>query len=250
LADTAGGIFALAGEDGDVFEAAEGAKDHLAEEGEREHVELRELERQEFVMDWMVARGGPERKQNKCGVDDEDRDAAYVVNPSAEFEATKGCSADSDRDGGDDGERGEVIFGQPRCGRADEVGEFGRNGVQNGGGDGDAVEPEVPCGHEAAEVAKGRAGPDVEASFKRHLTVEIDDADRHGKVEDHHGGDPGEGLCSAEPGGDAYPRATDHAKDLRENEVSQAKPAVKAGLWSRRSCGHVLGMVAQEGGGR
>ena len=43
-ADRAGGVLAFAGEDGDVLETAEGAEDHLAEEGEGDQVEFGELD--------------------------------------------------------------------------------------------------------------------------------------------------------------------------------------------------------------
>ena len=103
------------------------------------------------------------------------------------------------------------------------------------GGDGDAVEPEVPRGHEAAEVAECGAGPDVEAAFERHLAVEVDDGDGHGQVEEDHGGDPGEGLGAAKSGGDADPGAADDAEDLREDEVAETEPAVEAGRRGGRS---------------
>jgi len=246
-ADGVDGVLAFAGEDGDVLETAEGAEDHLAEEGERDHVELRELQGKRLVVDVHVSRERPEGQQDERGVDDEDGDAADVMNPFAEFETADGGSGDGDGDAGGDGEGGDVVFGQPRGGGADEVGEFGGDGVEDGGGDGDAVEPEVPRGHKAASVAECGAGPDVEAAFEGHLVVEVDDGDRHREVEDDHGGDPGDGLGAAKPGGDADPAATDDTEDLREDEVAEAEPAVKTGLWSGRSREHVLGMVAQSG---
>ena len=125
-----------------------------------------------------------------------------------------------------------MVFRQPCGGGADEVGELSGDGVEDGGGDGDAVEPEVPCGHEAAEVAEGGARPDVEAAFERHLAVEIDDGDGHGEVEEDHGGDPGEGLGAAKTGGDAYPGAADDAEDLREDEVALSGAGdVKNSVW-------------------
>jgi hypothetical protein len=44
LADGTGGVFAFAGEDGDVLEAAESAEEHLAEESQGDHVGLGELD--------------------------------------------------------------------------------------------------------------------------------------------------------------------------------------------------------------
>ena len=89
-ADGAGGVLAFAGEDGDVLEAAESAEEHLAEEGEGDQVELRELEGERLVVDGLVARDGPEGEHDERAVDDEDGDAADVVDPFAEFEAADG----------------------------------------------------------------------------------------------------------------------------------------------------------------
>jgi hypothetical protein len=200
----------------------------------------------------------PERQQNERGIDDENGGAADVVDPLAEFEAAESYCRDGEDEGCDDSEAGEVVFGEPGCCGADEVRELGGDGVEDGGGDGDAVDPEVPGGHEAAEISEGGASPDVEAAFERHLTVEIDDGDGHGEIEEEHGGDPGEGLCAAKAGGDAYPGAADDAEDLREDEVAETKLAVEGvgaglvlgwstGLWDGRGCGHLLGMVAQCG---
>ena len=252
LADGAGGVFAFSGEDGDVFEAAESAEEHLSEEGEGDHAGLGELEGERLVVDGLVARHGPEGKHDEGAVDDEDGDAADVVDPLAELKAAEGGGGDCEDDDGHDGEGSEVVFGQPGGGGADEVGELGGDGVEDGGGDGDAVEPEVPCGHEAAEIAECGAGPDVEAAFEGHLAVEIDDGDGHGEIEEDHGGDPGDGLGAAQTGGDADPGAADDAEDLGEDEVAETKLSVQAGLaglLSGRSCGHVLGMVAQSGRG-
>ena len=126
-------------------------------------------------MNGLVARDGPERQHDERGVDDEDGDAADVVNPFAEFEAANRCGGDGENDSGDDKERDEMVFRQPRRDGTDEVGQFGGDSVEDGCGDSDAVEPEVPCGHEAAEIAERGARPDVEAAFERHLAVEIDD---------------------------------------------------------------------------
>ena len=217
LADGARCIAAFAGEDGDVFEAAESAEEHLAEESEGDHIVLRELHGQRFVVDGHVASHGPEGQDDERGVGDQDRDAADVVDPFAEFEAAKSGSRDGEYEDANDGKRREVVLRKPRGGGADEVGELGGDRVEDRGGDGDAVEPEVPRGHKAAEVAEGPAGPDVEAAFERHLAVEIDDGDGHGEVEEDHGRDPRKSLGAAEAGSDADPGAAYDAEDLRED---------------------------------
>ena len=235
MADGACGILALSGEDGDVLETAEGAEEHLAKEGERDHIGLRELQGEWLVMDRLVARNSPERKDDQCAIDDEDGDSADVVDPFAEFEAADGGGSDGKDDRGDDGEGGEVVFRKPCGGGADEVRELGGNGVEDRGGDGDAVEPEIPGGHEAAEIAECGACPDVEAAFKGHLAVEVDDGYRHGQVEEDHGGDPSQCLGAAEAGGDSHPGAADDAEHLREDKIAETELAVEAGLWSGRS---------------
>ena len=98
-----------------------------------------------------------------------------------------------------------MVFGEPGCAWADEVGELGGDAVENLHCDDDAVDPEVPCGHEAAEVSEGGAGPDVEAAFEWHDAVEADDGGGAGEIEERHSGDPGEGLSAAQSGGDSYP---------------------------------------------
>ncbi len=169
LADGAGGGAAFAGEDGDVLEAALGSEDHLAEDGEREEIGAGELDGERLPVDGLVMEERPGGQENERGEDGEHGDAADVVDPLAEIEAAVGGDGDGEDDDGDDEEGDEVIFGEPRGGGADEVGEFGGDGVEDGGGDGDAVDPEVPGGHEAAEISEGGAGPDVEAAFERHL---------------------------------------------------------------------------------
>jgi hypothetical protein len=223
---------------------------------------LGKLEGKRLVVEMHVLGECPERQQNEGGVDDEDGDSADVVDPLAEFEAAEGCGRDCEDEDCDDEERREVIFGEPGGAGADEVGELGGDGVEDGGGNGDAVEPEVPGGHKAPEISEGGAGPDVEATFEGHLAIEVDDGDGHGEIEEEHGGDPGEGLGAAKTSGDADPRAADHAEDLREDEVAETEPAGEGvgaglvfdrgtglctGLWDGRGCGHLLGMVAQCG---
>jgi hypothetical protein len=221
----AGRGFAFASEDGDVFETAESSEEHLAEEGEGDHVGCGELDGKRLVVEMQVLGECPERQQDEGCVDDEDGGAADVVDPLAEFEAADSYCCYGEDEGCDDGEAGEVVFGEPGGGGTDEVGELGGDGVEDGGGDGDAVDPEVPGGHEAAAISEGGASPDVEAALKGHLAVEVDDGDGHGEVEEEHGGDPGEGLGAAKTGGDADPGAADDAEDLREDEVAETELA-------------------------
>jgi len=123
-----------------------------------------------------------------------------------------------------------MIFRQPGCGGADEVGELGGDGVEDGRGDGDSVEPDIPGGHESAEIAECPTRPDIEAAFERHLAVEVDDRYGHRQIEENHGADPGDRLCPAEPGSDANPGASDDAKYLREDEVAKTERAMKTRL--------------------
>ena len=90
-----------------------------------------------------------------------------------------------------------MVFREPCGAGADEVGELGGDAVENLHGDDDAVDPEVPCGHESAEISEGGAGPDVEAAFEGHDAVEADDGGGAGEIEERHGCDPGDGLSAA-----------------------------------------------------
>ena len=144
-----------------------------------------------------------------------------------------------------------MVFGQPGSGGADEIRELGRYGVEDGGSNSYTVKPEVPCCHEAPEIAEGSASPDVEAALEWHLTIEIDDRDGHGEIEEDHGGDPSQSLGPAEPGSNSHPRAADHAEDLREDKVAEAEltlETIGADCRRRLFLGHGSGMVAQRGG--
>jgi hypothetical protein len=54
LADGTGSVPAFSGEDRDVFKAAQSAEEHLAEEGNGDHVSLWKLERKRLVVDGLV----------------------------------------------------------------------------------------------------------------------------------------------------------------------------------------------------
>lgn len=237
-ADGAGGVATFSGEDGDVFEAAESTEEHLAEKREHAQVVGRSGECEGRVVNGLVMRIRDQRKEDERGENDEDGDAADIVDPLAEFEAAQRGESDAGEHEENDGQGDDAVFGKPCSGGADEVGDFRRHGVEDGGDDRDAIDPEVPRGEEAAEVAEGLARPDIEAALEWHGAVEADDRCRHGDVEDKHGGDPGDGLRGAESASDADPGSADDAENLREDEIAEAEGPVErlaAGVRRMRS---------------
>ena len=81
----------------------------------------------------------------------------------------------------DDSKEAVVVFREPGGRGTDEESDFSGDGVEDGCGDGDAVDPDVPRSEEAAGIAEGGAGPDVKAAFEGERAVEVDDRCAHGR---------------------------------------------------------------------
>ncbi len=195
-----------------------------------------------------VAGERPQRKQDESGKDDEDGDTAGVVDPLAKLQAAVSSEGDAGKHEDDDGQAEQAILWQAARSRADEVGNLRWDGVEDGGGDGDAIDPEVPRSEETAEIAEGRTGPDVESPFEGHGAVEADDRCSHGYIKEQHGRNPDERLCPAESAGDAHPRGADDAEDLGEDQIAQAERAVQAML-GLGALGHGSAIVQGAGDG-
>jgi hypothetical protein len=67
-----------------------------------------------------------------------------------------------------------------------------------------------------------------------------------GKVEEQHGGNPGNGLAATQTGSDADPGTTNHADHLGKDEIAQAELAMETRVWLGRKGSHVFGILAQE----
>jgi hypothetical protein len=245
------GVATFAGEDGDVLQTTQGAEEHLPEERKHAKVVRWRGNRERRVVDRLVPRVRGEREQDQRGEHDEDGDAADVVDPLAEFKASKRSQSDAREHHHHNSERDETVLRKPCGSRTDQVRDFGRHGVKDRGNDRDAVDPQIPRREKAAEIAKGFARPDVQAAFERHGAVQADHRSRHGHVESEHGGNPGERLRRAESAGDTNPGSTHNAEDLGEHEVAKAEGAVQfaAGLRTLRiMLGHGSNMVARNSG--
>ncbi|MFZ0633145.1 MAG: hypothetical protein WAM56_17795, partial [Acidobacteriaceae bacterium] len=125
-------VAAFSGKDGDVFEAAQGSKEHLAEEGEGAEVDGRRGDGKRRVVDMRVAGERPQRKQDESGKDDEDGDTAGVVDPLAKLQAAVSSEGDAGKHEDDDGQAEQAILWQAARSRADEVGNLRWDGVEDG----------------------------------------------------------------------------------------------------------------------
>lgn len=221
--------------DRDVLQSAESAEQHLPEQRQRVEVALRKLDGERRPGDNTVVQNGPGRKKNKHCEDDQDRNPADVVNPLPDLETAECGKGDCDQDHGDDRNRGEMVLRQPGSGRAEKVREFGGDGVENGGGHGDPVDPQIPRGKKADEVPERFARPRVKAALERNGTVQINNGGRHGKVKQQHGGNPGDRLRAPKARSHTNPCTAHDAENLGQDKIAQTELAAKVMLGVRGS---------------
>ena len=75
----------------------------------------------------------------------------------------------------------------------------------------------------AGQVAEGAMRPHVQSAFERHLAIQADHRRGHGHIKRHHGAQPEQHLCAAQPRGHAHPRTAHHAQNLRQHQVAEAE---------------------------
>ncbi len=127
------------------------------------------------------------------------------MNPLTDLQSAKSRDGDRRNHQREDAKRRKMILWKSCRGGANEVGKLGRNGIEDGSGDGNRIHPQVPRSKKTAQVTVRAMSPDVETAFQWPDPVEADNRGRHRKVEDDHGGDPGQSLRAAKARGDPYP---------------------------------------------
>ncbi len=222
LAHGARGAAAFARHDGDIFEAAQGADGHLAEDGEAEEVGFGPLPGDGIEMMQGTAPQRPDGERQQNGVSQQDHDAAGVVQPFAEVESADGDQGDGGQHHSGDGEGGGLAAGHPGAGGPEHVRNVGGDLENDGAHAHYGVHPEVPGGEEAGHFAEAGFGPLIEAAFERHEAIEMDDDGGQGQVEHEHGREPEDHVGAAQFGGDADPGRADDAEHLGEHQVAES----------------------------
>src|SRR5262249_22601844 len=134
----------FAGEDGNVFEAAEAAHGDLSEDGDAEPIELGQREGKGLEPGDGSMHQAPNGQGEQDGVGEHDEHAAGVVQPLADIEAVEGDENDAGHDAADEEQGGGSALGDPRPGAAKHVREVCGDDEDDAGGGGDGVDPEVP----------------------------------------------------------------------------------------------------------
>jgi len=229
LADRFRGVASLAGENGDVLEAAQRAERHFAEEVEIEHRERRNRHRERMVLGNRAALERHQWDEHKGAIRDELRGPAEGLHPFADAQAEhRECRNHHDQPHAD---HRRVPRGarEPGAARADEIGEIRRDHHAERRENEDRVRPEIPRRDESPEFTEGNRRPLIEPALERHQPVQVDHDGGLRKVEQRDGREPEHDVAGAELGRSADPSRTHHIHDLGENECRQAKLFAKAG---------------------
>src|SRR5439155_15159034 len=125
--DRARGTAALTRKDRDVFEAAEGAYSHLAEDRQAEPARLGSLPGDRIETRNVAAQQGPQRQPEQNGIRSQDHDAAGIVQPLTDIEAADGHHRDAYDHGAGERQGGGLARGQPSGRGAEHVSQVGGN---------------------------------------------------------------------------------------------------------------------------
>ncbi len=159
LPDAACRLLAFPGQDGNVFEAAQCAKNHLTKERQRAQGQGWGCNRERDPVNGYVPPQRPKREKNKPCINQQHGDRAGVMNPLTDLQPAKGSDGDARNHHQEDGKGRQMIFRKSSCGGTNKVGQLGRRGIEDGSDDGDCIDPEVPCRQKAAQVTVCMLGP-------------------------------------------------------------------------------------------